>query len=77
LLQEYVKKAFEITGWLIMPSLIFGWILRAILFYRLNSNPAFGPKELDCALLIILDIYDVTFIEILKTFDEYLVRCSR
>ena len=31
-----------------------------------NSNPAFGPKELEYSIGVILDIYGVTFEEILK-----------
>ena len=35
-------------------------------FIDSNSNPAFGPKELDVALASILDMYGVGFDEILK-----------
>lgn len=35
-------------------------------FVDSNSNPAFGPKELDVAMANILDLYDVSFAEILK-----------
>lgn len=35
-------------------------------FIDCNSNPAFGPKELFIAMALILDMYDVTFNEILK-----------
>jgi len=35
-------------------------------FIDANSNPAFGPKELQCALGTILDMYGVSFEEILK-----------
>jgi len=35
-------------------------------FVDSNSNPAFGPRELDCALANILDIYGISFNEILK-----------
>ncbi len=35
-------------------------------FVDSNSNPAFGPKELDVAMANILDLYDVGFAEILK-----------
>jgi D-alanine-D-alanine ligase len=67
LLQEYVKKAFEITR--MADYAKFDVRLDSsgrYYFIDSNSNPAFGPKELDCALAHILDIYDVTFIEILK-----------
>jgi hypothetical protein len=36
------------------------------LFIDTNCNPAFGPKELDMALSVILDLYGVSFTEILK-----------
>lgn len=35
-------------------------------FVDSNSNPAFGPKEMDCALANILDMYGLQFTEILK-----------
>jgi len=35
-------------------------------FIDSNSNPAFGPKELDCALASILGLYDISFTQILK-----------
>lgn len=35
-------------------------------FVDSNSNPAFGPKEIDCALANILDLYGISFNEILK-----------
>ena len=35
-------------------------------FIDCNSNPAFGPKELDVAIANILDLYDVSFYDILK-----------
>lgn len=36
-------------------------------FIDSNSNPAFGPKELQCALGTILDMYGISFEEVLKT----------
>jgi D-alanine-D-alanine ligase len=35
-------------------------------FIDSNSNPAFGPKETNCAIANILDMYGVSFNEILK-----------
>jgi len=35
-------------------------------FIDTNCNPALGPKEQDVALSVILDLYGVTFYEILK-----------
>lgn len=67
LLRDYVKKAFEITDMAdyakfdirLDPS-------GRYYFIDSNSNPAFGPKESDCALANILDLYDISFTEILK-----------
>ena len=35
-------------------------------FIDANANPAFGPKETLCAISVILDLYNITFEEILK-----------
>ncbi len=35
-------------------------------FIDCNSNPAFGPKELNVAISSILDLYEISFNEILK-----------
>ena len=35
-------------------------------FIDANCNPAFGPKEAEVALSSILDMYGVSFLEILK-----------
>lgn len=67
LLRDYVKKAFEITD--MADYAKFDIRLDSsgrYYFIDSNSNPAFGPKELDCALANILDLYDITFTEILK-----------
>lgn len=67
LLKEYIRKAFEVTK---MDD--YGkFDIRLdnsgrYYFIDSNSNPAFGPKESDCALANILDLYKVSFIEILK-----------
>lgn len=67
LLKEYVKKAFDITKMddygkfdvrLDQSGRYF--------FLDCNSNPAFGPKEIDCAISNILDLYDISFSDILK-----------
>lgn len=67
LLRDYVKKAFEITD--MADYAKFDVRLDSsgrYYFIDSNSNPAFGPKELDCALANILDLYDISFTEILK-----------
>ena len=67
MLKEYVKKAFEITR---MAD--YGKFDVRIdssgryFFLDCNTNPAFGPKELDCAIANILDLYSISFTEILK-----------
>lgn len=35
-------------------------------FIDANTNPAFGPKEAETAIACILDLYDISFVEILK-----------
>ncbi|HEX7432356.1 MAG TPA: hypothetical protein VF326_01765, partial [Anaerolineaceae bacterium] len=35
-------------------------------FIDTNCNPALGPKELDVAMSVILDMYGISFHEILK-----------
>jgi D-alanine-D-alanine ligase len=67
LLKEYVKKAFSVTR-------MAGYAKFDIrldqsgryFFIDSNCNPALGPKELDVAMSVILDLYGVRFQEILK-----------
>jgi len=67
ILKEYVKKAFDVTK---MDD--YGkFDIRVdqsgrYFFLDCNSNPAFGPKEIECALATILDMYEVSFLEILR-----------
>lgn len=35
-------------------------------FIDANTNPAFGPKEIETAIACILDLYGISFVEILK-----------
>ena len=66
-LREYVKKAFEITKMADYAKFDIRIDSSGRYFFiDANSNPAFGPKELDCALANILDLYGITFQEILK-----------
>lgn len=66
-LKEYVKKAFDVT-----KTYDYGKFEIRLdqsgryFFIDFNCNPAFGPKELDVALSIILDFYGISFYEILK-----------
>lgn len=67
LLRDYVKKAFEITNMADYAKFDVRFDSSGrYYFIDSNSNPAFGPKEVDCALTSILDLYDITFTEILK-----------
>jgi D-alanine-D-alanine ligase-like ATP-grasp enzyme len=67
ILKEYVKKTFDVTK--MSDYAKFDVRLDQsgrYFFIDTNSNPAFGPKELDMALSVILDLYGVSFYEILK-----------
>lgn len=67
ILKEFVKKAFDVT-----KMYDYGKFDIRIdqsgryFFIDTNCNPAFGPKELDVALSVILDLYGISFQEILK-----------
>ena len=66
-LKEYVKKAFDTVR-----MCDYGKFDIRIdhsgryFFIDSNTNPAFGPKESDVAIANILDLYGISFIEILK-----------
>ncbi|MFH1188078.1 MAG: hypothetical protein V1688_04460 [bacterium] len=67
LLKEYVRKSFEI-----MRMADYGkFDIRLdnsgrYHFIDCNSNPAFGPKECGCAIAYILDLYGISFSDIIK-----------
>jgi D-alanine-D-alanine ligase len=66
-LKEYVKKAFEVTK----MSDYAKFDIRLdnsgrYYFIDANSNPSFGPKELGTAISSILDLYGISFTDILK-----------
>src|SRR3989338_9470162 len=66
-LSEYVKRAFDVSR----MSDYGKFDIRVdqsnrYYFIDSNSNPAFGPKELDCAIANILGLYGIDFTEILK-----------
>jgi len=75
LLREYVKRAFETTRMgdygkfdiRLDPS-------GRYFFIDSNSNPAFGPKETDCAIANILDLYDISFLDILRRLIQNTIR---
>lgn len=67
LLAEYVRKAFDVAR--MMDYGKFDIRIDSsgrYFFIDSNTNPAFGPKELDCAMANILDLYGINFLEILK-----------
>lgn len=67
LLREYVKKAFEINKMADYGKFDIRLDNSGRYFFLdCNSNPAFGPKETDTAIGSILDLYGVSFLEILK-----------
>ena len=66
-LQDYVKKAFDV----LRMSDYGKFDIRIdqsgrYYFIDSNSNPAFGPKELNCAIANVLGLYDIDFNEILR-----------
>jgi D-alanine-D-alanine ligase len=67
LLKEYVKKAFDVTKMYDYGKFDIRLDQSGRYFFiDSNCNPAFGPKELNVALAVILDLYGISFYEILK-----------
>lgn len=67
ILKEYVKKAFEVASMYDYAKFDVRLDQSGRYFFiDTNCNPAFGPKELDVALSVILDLYGISFYEILK-----------
>jgi D-alanine-D-alanine ligase len=67
ILKEYVKKAFDVTKMYDYGKFDIRLDQSGrYYFIDSNCNPAFGPKELDVALSVILDLYGISFYEILK-----------
>jgi D-alanine-D-alanine ligase len=67
ILKEYVKKAFEVSRMADYAK----FDIRVdtsgrYYFIDANSNPAFGPKEVDCAMTSVLSLYDISFFDVLK-----------
>jgi D-alanine-D-alanine ligase len=77
LLKEYVKKAFNVTK-------MSGYAKFDIrldqsgryFFIDTNCNPALGPKEQDVALSVIMDLYGISFHEIMERLVTSTVRES-
>mgnify|MGYP000300733008 CR=1 FL=1 len=67
LLKEYVKKAFNVTRMADYAKFDIRLDQSGRYFFiDTNCNPALGPKEQDVALSVILDLYGISFYEILK-----------
>jgi D-alanine-D-alanine ligase len=67
ILREYVKKAFDVAKMYDYGKFDIRLDQSGRYFFiDTNCNPAFGPKELDVALSVILDMYGISFYEILK-----------
>ena len=67
ILREYVKKAFDVSRMYDYGKFDIRIDQSGRYFFiDANCNPAFGPKELDVAISSILDLYGISFIEILK-----------
>lgn len=78
LLRAYVRKAFEITKMDDYAKFDIRMDQSGRYFFiDSNSNPSFGPKEMDCALANILDLYDVSFTEILRRLLINTIRDAR
>ena len=66
-LREYVKKAFDTTRMYDYGKFDIRIDQSGRYFFiDSNTNPAFGPKECDVAISVILDLYGISFQEILK-----------
>ena len=67
ILREYVKKAFDVTRMYDYGKFDIRIDQSGRYFFiDSNTNPAFGPKECDVAISVILDLYGINFPEILK-----------
>ena len=67
ILKEYIKKAFDVAKMYYYGKFDVRLDQSGRYFFiDTNCNPAFGPKELDVALSVILDLYGISFYEILK-----------
>ncbi len=68
LLNEYVKKAFNVSRMADYAKFDIRLDQSGRYFFiDTNCNPALGPKEMDVALAVILDLHGVGFDQILKS----------
>lgn len=66
-LREYIKKAFDITRMYDYGKFDIRIDQSGRYFFiDSNTNPAFGPKECEVAISVILDMYGISFYEILN-----------
>lgn len=66
-LKEYVKRAFDLTKMLDYGKFDVRMDQSGRYFFiDANSNPAFGPLELETAMSYIMDLHGVNFMEILR-----------
>jgi len=66
-LAEYVKKTFNVSKMADYAKFDVRLDQSGRYFFiDTNCNPALGPKEQDVALSVILDLYGISFYEILK-----------
>lgn len=75
ILNEYARKAFDICKFHDYGKFdvrIDG--SGRYFFIDINYNPSFGPKERTCALGAVLDLYGVSFVEILKRLISNTIR---
>jgi len=67
ILREYVKKAFDVCRMYDYGKFDIRIDQSGRYFFiDSNTNPAFGPKECNVAISVILDMYGISFQEILK-----------
>jgi D-alanine-D-alanine ligase len=66
-LRELVKKAFDVTKMTDYGKFdVRVDASNRFYFIDSNSNPAFGPKELNVGISLVLDMYGISFTEILR-----------
>ncbi len=75
LLKEYAKKAFSVTKMADYGKFDVRLDQSGRYFFiDSNCNPALGPKELDVAISVILDLYDIPFEVLLRRLVSYASR---
>jgi D-alanine-D-alanine ligase len=76
-LKEYAKKAFAVTKMAGYGKFDIRLDQSGRYFFiDANCNPAMGPKELEVAIAVILDLYGISFGEILEKLIRHTLRRS-